>query len=136
MTRVSNIERFIEGLEGERVFDSPTAASQQQVRDYGIARLPVKISSEIESSDSDVSVVEQSTTSSKETVSSQSVAKKCDADALFQSLCPSHSLLTDDVVNNQAFMSCVQSSQSSIMYYLKLRNQYHAQSRKRRKSSL
>ena len=33
-------------------------------------------------------------------------------------------------------MSCVQSSQSSIMYYLKLRNEYHAQCHKRRKSSL
>ena len=34
------MERFIEGLEGERGFDSPTDTSQQEVRDYGIARLP------------------------------------------------------------------------------------------------
>ena len=101
-------------------------------------RQPVKILNEIESSDSDVSVIEQSPTSiiNEETASSQSVVKKCGAEALFQSLCPSHSLLTDDVVNNQAFMSCVQSSQSAIMYYLKLRNQYYAQSRKQRKSLL
>ena len=33
-------------------------------------------------------------------------------------------------------MSCVQSSQSAIMYYLKLQNQYYAQSRKQRKSLL
>ena len=74
--------------------------------------------------------------SPKETVSCQSVAKKGGVEALFQSVCRSHSLLTDDVVNNQAFMSCVQSSQSFIMYYLKLRNQYHTQSHKQRKSSL
>ena len=96
------IERFIEGRKGERGFDSPTDTSQQ-VRDYGIVRQPVKILNEIESSDSDVSVIEQSPTSiiNEETASSQSVVKKCGAEALFQSLCPSHSLLTDDVVNNQ-----------------------------------
>ena len=34
------MEKFSEGLEGERGFDNLTHASQQHVRDYGIARLP------------------------------------------------------------------------------------------------
>lgn len=44
--------------------------------------------------------------------------------------------MTDDVINNKSFLQCVASTQSSILFFLELRDQYKAQIRKQRRSRL
>ena len=45
---------------------------------------------------------------------------------LFNFLCPAIDFLTDDVRNKKAFMTCVKSSEQSLLYFLNLREKYLA----------
>ena len=80
-------------------------------------RQPIKVSN------NSVSDVDEHSPTGSESVTIQLVVNE-NAETLFKSICPTHPFLTDDVVNNQSFMACVESSQSPIMYYLKLQHQY------------
>ena len=72
--------------------------------------------------DSSVSDVDEHSPTCSESVTIQLVVN-VSAETLFKCICPTHLFLTDDVGNNQSVI-CVESSQSSVMYYLKLQNQY------------
>ena len=53
-----------------------------------------------------------------------------DQEILFHKLCPSDiavKFLTDDVFNNKSFSSCVSSVSPVILHFLKIRDQYEAQ---------
>ena len=58
--------------------------------------------------------------------------------AVFGCLCPELVVkyLTDDVIRNESFVQCVASSQSAILLFLKLQEQYEVQARRQRKSKL
>ena len=51
-------------------------------------------------------------------------------------ICPETEILTEDVMANSSFVSCVQSAQSVILYYLHLKHQYTSKIIRRRKSAL
>ena len=55
---------------------------------------------------------------------------------LFDVICPETEILTEDVMANSSFVSCVQSAQSVILYYLHLKHQYTSKIIRRRKSAL
>ena len=55
---------------------------------------------------------------------------------IFDVLCPGVHLLTDDVRNNKSFMTCVQASEQSLLYFIRLKERYFAKQRRERNSKL
>ena len=55
---------------------------------------------------------------------------------LFNVLCPEIDFLTDNVRNNKAFMTCVKSSEQSLLYFLNIRDKYLAKQIRDRPSNL
>ena len=55
---------------------------------------------------------------------------------IFNVLCPGVHLLTDDVRNNKSFMTCVQASEQSLLYFTRLKERYFAKQRRERNSKL
>ena len=55
---------------------------------------------------------------------------------LFAVLCPGVCILTEDVMNNASFMSCVKSAQTPILYFDHLRKQYTMYKQRERQSAL
>ena len=55
---------------------------------------------------------------------------------LFDVLCPRTTFLSDDVLNNKAFMKCVTESQASLMYFFHLRSLYSSKKTRERQSTL
>ena len=55
---------------------------------------------------------------------------------LFAVLCPGVCILTEDVINNASFMSCVKSAQTPILYFDHLRKQYTMYKQRERQNAL
>ena len=55
---------------------------------------------------------------------------------LFDVLCPGVCIMTEDVMNNASFMSCVKSTQAPILFIAHLRKQYTMIKQRERQSAL
>ena len=110
-----------------------TSDEDVQVRDYGIRMIAESEYNSSESED-DIMILDDVDISTSTHSTSASFSK--DQEILFHKLCPSDiaaKFLTDDVFNNKSFSSCVS---PVILHFLKIRDQYIAQTRKPRKSKL
>ena len=133
------LKEFLKAQPGEEFGVCIPDKDSVQVRNYGIVR---KIREE---SMHDVLIVDNPTaqgssspSSAFRDVNSKRTSGTKTMHVLFNCVCPklAAEFLTDDVVNNESFSQCVASTQSAILYFLKLRNQYRMQTRKQRRSRL
>ena len=133
------LKEFLKAQPGEKEFGTHIPDRESvPVRNYGI----VRETKAREESMHDVMIVDNpavpgsstpTCTSASRDVRSKKTSgtRTTDMHGLFNCLCPklAADFLTEDVVNNKSFSRCVASTQSTILYFLKLRDQYRMQTR-------
>ena len=130
------MEAYIAPQQGDPDF---TPSADTQIRDYGfrIIQQPESGLSTDQSESSDVMIIAKSADSStRPPTPPMSTAHSTVAIQLFDVLCPGVCIMTEDVMNNASFMSCVKSAQAPILYFAHLRKQYTMNKQRERQSAL
>ena len=113
---VGNVDEFIASHK-----DKPD--DSQQIRDFGLKAVS---SAATRYSCDSTTVVSQSSSSYEPSVSLYYDTK------LFDVLCPTVPIMTEDIKNNQSFISCVKSAEPAVLYFVNLKKQYtHSKQRER-----
>ena len=113
---VGNVDEFIASHK-----DKPD--DSQQIPDFGLKAVS---SAATRYSCDSTTVVSQSSSSYEPSVSLYYDTK------LFDVLCPTVPVMTEDIKNNQSFMSCVKSAEPAVLYFVNLKKQYtHSKQRER-----
>ena len=123
------VDEYIKARSGELDFTRECADDEikTKVKDYGFELLPA---TQAPSTNKDSPTIDAQQSTSTSILPHSFRASKFDA------LCPGLNVLTDDVVKNTSFMSCIQASEGSILHFMKLRSMYTAKKQRDRETQL